>query len=156
MIAMGLVWDLVLRVPCQLLADDVELGPRQRLAGLSKHCEIDHAESEDLHVRTVGAEEQVVQLTELHFARILVQARKDLRQESGHNVAFHPVGKVMRHYQTFLQRDDCAGNLRKSHELLDDLARLPVEFLRLPRISPTVRVPLCASAGALIGAGEGS
>ena len=100
--------------------------------GFAEHGEIDVAEPIDLAVRAVRGEEQVVHLAEFHLAGVLVQPRENLRQEGGDRLrSSRHRAATRRDLQTFLQRDDRAGDAGQLDGARDDLRGRPILLVRL-------------------------
>src|SRR5688500_3702764 len=119
----GLVFLRLLR---ELVGDEAELMPWERLARFAEHCEENDSEAERLKVSAFRAKQHVIDSAEFHLAGVLVEASENLREERGDNVAFHVVGKLVRNDEALLQSNDCSGDLGKLDGVFDDLGRRPV------------------------------
>src|SRR5881394_1172110 len=103
--------------------------PRQGFIGFRQYAEKDLADTEELALAAIGVKYKIVDRTEFHFAAVLIDAGKHLREEGRKNIALESLREVMGDDQPLLQRNDRAFHGGKCREYGgNEIRRRPIRF----------------------------
>ena len=81
-------------------------------SGIADGREQDLAKSKHMALRSTRADRQFIDFTEFHFAGVLINSRKDLRQERGESFTIQLLRQEVSHEKALLHCHHCTVDTR--------------------------------------------